>query len=218
MRKFSLVSLAIAAGLSIATLYAQTIVDATGPVRQTHRKPMPVHGSGAARQLAVDIDIRLANHIFPGKPAEVMFRITNQSKHELVLPISPHEGDFDSAKDSHDPVLQLGLRISSTSKGQAGSLLGGTDLFGEATRPSSILRLSPGQSFMVRCKVGVPHLSNDKNAPDVSLLATANLDELSVRTASGKPFLDSVEIGRAQSQEYSLRTLIKQAGQNDVDR
>jgi hypothetical protein len=189
------------------TVSGQLTVDATGPIRQAKRVAARGHGGGIGRKLSLKVAISTT-----GSPPDqngktlVEFVLTNSGTSDLTLPVSPHPGDLEpSDPKAAYTVMTLGLRISLSEK--PGIFPGGADLCGSAAFPGTLVNLAPGDAVRVLTRVTLPETHGAD--PDAALVASASLNNETIKTVNGQILSDSQEVGFARSPEYTLQSLLR---------
>jgi hypothetical protein len=193
-----------------ATAVAQLTIDATGPIRARKREATEGHGGGVGRKLPLQVNIE-SNASAPDANGRtlVTFVLTNSGKGEITLPVSPHPGDLEpeDPKASYT-VMRLGLGISPSRK--PGVIFpGGAELYGSMAGPGTLINLAPGDSIRILALVALPEVGGSVSGPEEAFDATASLVDETIRTALGRTFSDSREIGFARSHEYTIKSLLR---------
>ena len=205
--------LVIAASLQLSlsvALVSQTVIDATVPIRDRLRKPTEGHGGGIGRKLPIQIAVEFQ----PSQPdaegrMRVTFIVTNTSEKELVIPVWPHPGDLEpSDKDTPYVVKFLHLYISSNRE-RGSALPGGAQLYGNAARPETLLTLLPGKSVRVIARVDVSTVLSSDQGSSMLLVGHVVMSDEKVSTFHDQTFVDSQEVGSADSPEYKAESLLK---------
>lgn len=189
---------------SIALL-AQTVVDATVPIHKRLRNPTAGQSGSIGRKLPIQVALE-----FPSEKSnsdgdvKLVFVLTNAGHQDLIIPISPHPGDFEPP-DQNQPytVQHLHLYLTST-KVQDSALPGGANLYGNQTYPRTLLNLPPGKSVRVLAWVKVPNDLATKQGAAASVVAHAVLDLEALKTVHGQTILHSDEIGSSSSPGYKM--------------
>ncbi len=204
MGRKRIMTVALSVLFSLA-LWAQTVVDATVPIHKRLRNPTAGQSGSIGRKLPMQVVLEFP----PERPnsdgdVKVAFVLTNAGEKDLTIPISPHPGDFEPA-DKNVPytVQHLHLYLTST-KVQDSALNGGADLYGNETRPRTLLTLSPGKSVRVLAWVkATKELAPEPGA--ASVVAHAVLDLEALKTVRDQTILNSDEIGSSTSSSYTLQ-------------
>jgi hypothetical protein len=184
--------------VSAAPSLGQLTVDATGPIRNRTREATRSSGGGVGRKLPLQVAIK-ATISAPDENGRTLieFILTNSGAKALTLPVSPHSADLEPS----DPrvaytVLTLGLRVFLGKK--PGVIFpGGADLYGSVSVPATVVTLAPGDSIRVLTKVAMSGSESE------TFVATASLNNETLRTVKGELLLESQEIGFATSGEYT---------------
>lgn len=188
------------------TSMAQLTVDATGPIRSRKREATEGRGGGVDRKLPIQVIIE-SNVAAPDGEGRrlVEFVLTNSSKGDVVLPISPHPGDLEPADSKVAyTVMRLSLGIS-LSKKPGNIFPGGADLYGTTSVPATLINLAPGNSIRVLARVALPELSI--SGPGQAFDASASLVNETITMTKGQILSDSKEIGFARSPDYTIESL-----------
>ena len=204
MRSLQILLVAVLAASSALRVAGQLTVDATGPIRGRTREATRGSGGGVARRLPLQVAIKTPVSTPDARGRTLVeFILTNSGRKALILPVSPHPADLEpSDPKSAYTVLTLGLRVSLNKK--PGTIFpGGTDLYGSASVPATLVTLGPGDSILVLTLVTLP-----MSGPE-PLIATASLENQTLKTTNGELALDSQEIGFAMSTEYPLNSLLR---------
>lgn len=197
----------VLAGLVVATTAlacGQLTVDATGPIRNRTREATRASGGGIGRKLPLQVAIKVTVSAPDASGRTLVeFILTNSGAKALTLPLSPHPADLEpSDPRSAYTVLTLGLRVSFSKK--PGEILpGGADLYGSASVPATLVTLAPGDSVRVLTRVTLPRSESEP------LVATASLDDQTLRIVKGELVLDSEDAGFAASTEFTLGSLLQ---------
>jgi hypothetical protein len=202
----------VCASLILLTLTSlgQLTVDATGPIRQRNREAASGHGGSSGRKLPLQVAIQTTG--FPpdenGKTL-VQFILTNSGKIDLILPISPHPGDLEPP-DPKAPytLLTLCLRIS-FSKKPGVILQGGADLYGSTSFPETLVSLAPGDSIRALTRIALPEARDAGPDAAISFIASASLNDETIRIVNGEILSDIRNLGFASSQEYTSDSLLR---------
>ncbi|MGH9564497.1 MAG: hypothetical protein ACRD4F_09275 [Candidatus Angelobacter sp.] len=190
---------------SIALL-AQTVVDATVPIHKRLRNPTAGQSGSIGRKLPIQVALE-----FPSEKSnsdgdvKLVFVLTNVGHQDLIIPISPHPGDFEPP-DQNQPytVQHLHLYLTST-KVQDSALPGGADLFGNESHPTTLLALAPGKSVRVLAWAKMPKELAPEPSTAASIFAHAVLDLEALKTVRGQTISNSDEIGSSSSPGYKLK-------------
>lgn len=189
---------------TLLTLPAQTVIDATGAVRARTRNPTSGRGGGAGRKLPLQIALELSPPSSePEGRSKVTFVLTNIGQKDIVIPNSPHPGDFEPKDKSQSYGVQhLHLYLTSnTSEGSA--LPGGAHLYGNVDHPATLLTLAPAQSVQIIVSVRISR--EGTAAGTTSLIGHAALTTETLKTADDQTSVDSEETGSATSPPYRMK-------------
>ena len=199
----------------------QLTVDATGP----HRAPDFCTsgggtGGGVGRKLPAQLAIEVEGTPFnAGNGRTVIdFVLTNTGKQELTIPLSPTGRDVESTNSFRGLTLYITFGGKGDPWGRDRQVLqAGTEprnqfvsLYGSDAVPSTLGKLSSGESIRVRAELALPHISATDPA-SVSFVAHAMMDDVTIRTVGDKRVMDSREVGIATSPEYTPQALFKSA-------
>lgn len=203
MRTLRLLLLVNLALVTSADALGQLTIDATGPIRNRMREATRANGGGIGHKLPLQVAIKVpvSSPDASGR-TPVEFILTNSGPKALTLPISPNPADLEPS-DPKSPyaVLVLGLRVSLSKK--PGIIFpGGADLYGSASVPATLVTLSPGDTIRVVTRIALPGSASEP------LLATASLENQTLKTVNRELVLSSQEIGFATSAEYTLGSLL----------
>jgi len=193
-------------GLSLllsVSLLSQTVVDATVSIRSRLRPPTSGQAGSSGRKLPIQVALE-----FPSQPGadgttNVTFVLMNDSHTNLVIPVSPHPGDFEPQdKNLAYSVQHLHLYLTcNTDPGSA--LAGGAQLYGSIARPETLLTVLPGESVRVLATVRVPSKLIEQR--DTLFFGHATLDDETIKTINDETSEDTQEIGFASSAPYKLQ-------------
>ena len=183
----------------------QLSVDATGPVRQRAREGSLGRGGGVGRKIPLQVAIAVIGDWDADGMIEVDFTLTNTGRDALTIPISPNPGDLEPVDAAGYKVKRLTLRVTS-SEMSGGVLPGGADLYGSPRFPETLTTVASGASVRVLTRVSLPHSAD---AVENVFMASAILNDETIKTVDGKTLSDLREIGSAYSPEYRLRSLLK---------
>jgi len=169
-------------------------------------RPSSARGVALVRKLPLLVTISIAS-LAPDVSGKslVEFVLTNSGSSDIVLPTSPHPGDFEPS-DPKLPytVMRLGLGISLVKK--PGVIFpGGAELFGNRAVLGSLTTLAAGASIRVLARVELPGARNSAESFD----AIASLDNETMKTTDGKLVSDSQNVGFATSRPYTLDALFR---------
>jgi len=196
--------------VSVTAASAQLTVDATGPIRERHRRPSSGTGGSSGYKLPLLVSLRTT-----GAPPDergktvVEFTLTNIGKSDLAIPISPHPGDFEpeDPKVSYSvKMLNLYLTLDSgerTSR-QRVMLPGGAHLYGSSRLPGTLISLTPAESIHVLASVTLP----DGEGNGKVIVGRVTLNDETLQTVREHTVSDTREIGSGESQDYPVRSLL----------
>jgi hypothetical protein len=188
--------------LLLATATGQTVIDATGPVRQLRREPTSATVGAIGRKVPIRVSIALAGPLGDGM-ATAEFTLLNEGREEIMIPVWPHPRDIEPPEPAGSYSYTVpGLRLNATRGGRDTVLPGGTELFGSLDFGGTLIALHPGQSIRVLVRVALPQ---DKDG--MTFTAYAGLDNTTVRTVRGQTSAQSQEIGYSMSRVYSAAEL-----------
>lgn len=186
-------------------LLAQTVIDATVPIRKRLRNPTAGQAGSIGRKLPIQMALE-----FPSPKSNsngtvnVVFLLTNIGQTSLTLPISPHPGDFEP-HDKNQAYTVQHLHLYVTWNRVPDSVLpGGADLYGNETHPETLLTILPGKAVRVLAKFKVPKESAPEQGGAALIVAHAVLDLEALKTVGGQTLLNSDEIGFSSSPGFML--------------
>ena len=204
-RSFTLVASVV---FSVLPALGQLTVDATGPIREMRRTASVGSGGGFGRKVPLQLTMKTT-----GAPPDedgkttVEFSLTNSGKTDLIIPISPHPGDLESADPNASNSLRVvGLSVTADKK-QAKVLPGQAYLYGSDTVPGSLVSVGPGESIRVLARVALPRAPATETEGPV-FVGHASLNNLTFKIMNGKSVFDMQQIGSSSSTEYTAQTLL----------
>ena len=190
---------------------AQLTVDASGQIRERHRQPLAGSGGSSGYKLPIRLVLKIVGSP-PGEDGKVIVRFTlrNVGTKNLEIPVSPNPGDFEPDDPNASYRLKmmnlyLTLDTGRDAFRQRSLLRGGAYLYGSRSFPGTLVPLAPDESIDVLARVTLPA---QEDASGKVVVGRVSLNDETVRAQQGHTYLDSVEIGSAQSQDYSLTSLL----------
>ncbi len=187
-----------------ASVCGQITVDATVPIRKRVRETMAGRGSGTGRRLPVKVAIEVYGYPIASERTRVDFVLTNSGKEDIILPVSPHPGDFEPTDPKSSYAVKLLNLYVTSDKNHRTLLPGGADLYGNRAFPDSLVRLGPGDSMRVLTRVALP-TKGEAFVADIMLI------DQSVKIVGGEGLTETNLVGSATSQEYTLQSLLNPA-------
>ena len=205
-RSFTLVASVV---FSVLPALGQLTVDATSPIREMRRTASVGSGGGFGRKVPLQVTMKTT-----GAPPDedgktvVEFSLTNSGKTDLIIPISPHPGDLESADPNASYSLRaLGLSVTADKK-QAQVLRGQAYLYGSDTVPGTLISVDPGESIRVLARVALPSTPQTETEAPV-FVGHASLNSLTFKIMNGKTVSAMQEIGSSTSPEYTAEALLQ---------
>jgi hypothetical protein len=194
--------------LCLAVSMGQATVDATGPARERVRVASMGRGGGVGKKIPLRASIAVLGSWDDSGKIEVDFTLTNVGKDAVTVPVSPNPGDLEPA----DPkagytVTRLSLQIIPR-KTPGGILEGGAILYGSSKLPETLMTLAPGDSIRVRTRVALPQVPSSEEHT-VAFVASAMLNNETIKTVGGQRVSEMQEIGSARSPDYTMKSLFK---------
>jgi hypothetical protein len=190
--------------------FGQSTIDATVSVRQRQHNVDVYRGGGVGKKIPLMVAVVSTGDApdVNGK-SKIKFVITNLSKENIVIPISPHPRDVEPVDPKVDYTVRcLSLKIHPAK--EANDLPGGAVLYGSADVSGTLRTLSPGETIQILTLVALPSPS----LMDSGFVASAGLRNETIKTVDHQKVSDLQEIGSAYSRPFKLQTILRTASVN----